>query len=191
MTNTLSCIEGSRHDSKKPLLAASEAGPIAIVPPLNEQAAIVRYLDDADQRIRAYVSAKERLIALLEEERQAVIHQAVTRGLDPNVKLKPSGVEWLGDVPEHWEVAHSRHKYSPNRLLAVCWMPDYVEGRQPRSSLSPKHMRFSGEINVEAQAATVSDMFRRGMRDIPSGLATYSCVRTRRSLAEAPACSGL
>ena len=74
------------------------------VPPLDEQAAIVRYLDDADQRIRAYVSAKERLIALLEEERQAVIHQAVTKGLDPNVKLKPSGVEWLGDVPEHWEV---------------------------------------------------------------------------------------
>ena len=73
-------------------------------PPPDEQAAIVRYLDDADQRIRAYVRAKERLIALLEEERQAVIHQAVTRGLDPNVKLKPSGVEWLGDVPEHWDV---------------------------------------------------------------------------------------
>ena len=72
------------------------------IPPLDEQAAIVRYLDDADQRIRAFVSAKERLIALLEEERRAVIHQAVTRGLEPNVKLKPSGVEWLGDVPEHW-----------------------------------------------------------------------------------------
>ena len=75
------------------------------LPPLNEQVAIVRYLDNADQRIRAYVSAKERLIALLEEKRQAVIHQAVTRGLDPNVRLKPSGVEWLGDVPEQWQVA--------------------------------------------------------------------------------------
>ena len=73
------------------------------MPPPDEQAAIVRYLDDADQRIRAYVSAKERLIALLEEERQAVIQQAVARGLEPNVRLKPSGVEWLGDVPEHWE----------------------------------------------------------------------------------------
>ena len=77
---------------------------ICPLPTLVEQAAIVRYLDDADQRIRAYVSAKERLIALLQEERQAVIHQAVTRGLDPNVTLKPSGVEWLGDVPEHWEI---------------------------------------------------------------------------------------
>ena len=74
------------------------------LPPLTEQTAIVRYLDHADRRIRRYLSAKERLIALLEEEKQAVINQAVTRGLDPNVRLKPSGVEWLGDVPEHWEI---------------------------------------------------------------------------------------
>ena len=70
----------------------------------DSQRAIVRYLDHVDDRIRRYVSAKEKLIALLEEERQAVIHRAVTRGLDPNVPLKPSGVEWLGDVPAHWEV---------------------------------------------------------------------------------------
>ena len=76
-----------------------------LVPPLPEQTSIVRYLDDADEQIGRYISGKERLIALLEEERQAVIHQAVTQGLDPNVRLKPSGVEWLGKVPEHWEVA--------------------------------------------------------------------------------------
>ena len=74
------------------------------LPPLPEQRAIVRYLDHVDERIRRYVTAKEKLIALLEEERQAVIHRAVTRGLDPNVPLKPSGVQWLGDVPAHWEV---------------------------------------------------------------------------------------
>ena len=73
------------------------------IPHIHEQAAIVRYLDHVDQRIRRYVSAKRRLIALLEEEKQAVINQAVTRGLDPNVRLKPSGVEWLGDMPVHWE----------------------------------------------------------------------------------------
>ena len=74
------------------------------LPPLPEQTAIVRYLDYVDRRIRCYVSAKRKLISLLEEERQAVVNRAVTRGLDPNVRLKPSGVEWLGDVPEHWEV---------------------------------------------------------------------------------------
>ena len=54
--------------------------------------------------MRLYVTAKRKLIALLEEEKQAIINRAVTRGLDPNVRLKPSGVEWLGDVPQHWEV---------------------------------------------------------------------------------------
>ena len=74
------------------------------LPPLPEQAAIVRYLDYVDRRIRRYVSAKRKLIGLLEEEKQAIVNRAVTRGLDPNVRLKPSGVEWLGDVPGHWEV---------------------------------------------------------------------------------------
>ncbi len=82
------------------------------LPSLPEQAAIVRYLDHADERIRRYVSGKQRLMRLLEEEKQAVIHRAVTRGLDPNVSLKPSGVEWLGDIPAHWEVAALRHRYS-------------------------------------------------------------------------------
>ena len=75
-----------------------------LVPPLPEQTAIVRYIDHADERIRRYISGKQKLIRLLEEEKQAVIHRAVIRGLDPNVRLKPSGVEWLGDVPTHWEI---------------------------------------------------------------------------------------
>lgn len=79
-----------------------------LVPPLAEQAAIVRYLDYMDRRIRRYIRAKQKLITLLEEQKQAIIHHAVTRGLDPNVRLKPSGVEWLGDVPEHWEVTPNR-----------------------------------------------------------------------------------
>ena len=83
------------------------------VPPPDEQAAIVRFLDHADEQIQRYIASKERLIALLEEERQALVHQAVTRGLDPNVRLKDSGVEWLGDVPEHWGI---------QRLKTVCGM---------------------------------------------------------------------
>ena len=66
-----------------------------------EQSAIVRFLDHADEQIQRYIAAKERLIALLEEQRRTLIHQAVTRGLDPNVRLKDSGVEWLGDIPSH------------------------------------------------------------------------------------------
>ncbi|MDF0675848.1 MAG: restriction endonuclease subunit S [Nitrospira sp.] len=83
------------------------------VPPSNEQAAIVRFLDHADLQIKRYIHAKQKLIKLLEEQKQVMIYRAVTRGLDPNVRLKPSGVEWLGDVPEHWEV---------RRLKTVCTM---------------------------------------------------------------------
>jgi type I restriction enzyme S subunit len=75
-----------------------------LVPPSTEQAAIVRFLGHADRKIRRYIRAKHKLIKLLEEQKQAIIHRSATRGLDPNVRLKPSGVEWLGDVPEHWEL---------------------------------------------------------------------------------------
>ena len=84
---------------------------LVLAPPaLPEQAAIVRFLDHADRRIRRYIRAKQKLIKLLEEQKQAIIHRAVTRGLDPNVRLKPSGVEWLGDVPEHWEVRRDQNR---------------------------------------------------------------------------------
>ena len=82
------------------------------LPPLAEQRAIVRYLDLAGRRIRRYIAAKRKLIALLEEEKQAIIDRAVTRGLDPNVRLEPSGVEWLGDVPKHWEWCRLRNLVS-------------------------------------------------------------------------------
>ena len=75
------------------------------IPTHEHQVAIVRFLDYMDRRIRRYIRAKQKLIKLLEEQKQAIIHRAVTRGLDPNVRLKPSGVEWLGDVPEHWKLS--------------------------------------------------------------------------------------
>lgn len=74
------------------------------IPSLPEQNAIVRYLDYVDRRVRRLVQAKRKLVALLTEQKQAIIHHAVTRGLDSDVPMKDSGVEWLGEVPEHWDV---------------------------------------------------------------------------------------
>ena len=79
------------------------------VPPPQEQFSIARFLDRADGRIRRYISTKEKLIALLEEQKQAIIHQAVTGQIDvrtgqPYATYKPSGVDWLGDVPANWQV---------------------------------------------------------------------------------------
>ena len=87
---------------------------LAPVPPLPEQTAIVRFLDHADRRIQRYIRAKQKLITLLEEQKQAIIHQAVTGQIDvqtgePYPSYKNSGVEWLGYVPEHWEVRRARY----------------------------------------------------------------------------------
>jgi type I restriction enzyme S subunit len=74
------------------------------VPPLPEQTRIAAFLDRKTAQIDQAIAQKERLIELLKERRQILIHNAVTRGLDPNVKMKDSGVEWIGEVPEGWEV---------------------------------------------------------------------------------------
>ena len=84
--------------------------PVAVPPPA-EQAAIVRFLDWANGRLERAIRAKRKVIALLNEQKQAIIHCAATRGLDPSVPLKPSGIPWLGDIPQHWEV---------HPLKAVC-----------------------------------------------------------------------
>ena len=88
------------------------------IPPVPEQVAIVRFLDYADRRIRRYIRAQQQLIALLEEQKQAIINQAVTGQIDvrtgkPYQAYKPSGVEWLGDVPAHWEIGRLKVKLRP------------------------------------------------------------------------------
>lgn len=104
----IDAINGSTFGAKMPRADWNFIGGMEQpLPSLPEQTAIVHYLDHADERIRRYISGKQKLIRLLEEEKQAVIHRAVTRGLDPNVRLKPSGVEWLGDVPAHWKVVRN------------------------------------------------------------------------------------
>ena len=79
------------------------------LPPPEEQAAIVRFLDHANRKIDGFIRAKRKLIGLLNEQTQAIIHRAVTRGLHPDVPLKPSGIPWLGDIPMHWDVKKLRH----------------------------------------------------------------------------------
>ena len=95
------------------------------LPPKEEQDTIVAFLAQADRRINRRIRAKQRLIELLNEQKQAIIHRAVTRGLVPNVRLKPSGISWISDVPEDWEVAQL------GRFLQTVeqgWSPVAAEG---------------------------------------------------------------
>lgn len=125
------------------------------LPPLPEQAAIVRFLDHIDRRISRYISAKQKLIKLLEEQKQAIIHRAVTRGLDPNVRLKPSGVEWLGEVPEHWEV---------RRLKSIAGIR-YGLGQPPRESKTG--MPLIRATNVDHGRILEKDLVRVDPADVP------------------------
>lgn len=74
-----------------------------VIPPINEQTAIAAYLDTHCAKIDNLISIQQKRIALLQELKQSVITHAVTKGLNPNVEMKQSGVEWIGDVPKHWE----------------------------------------------------------------------------------------
>jgi type I restriction enzyme, S subunit len=108
------------------------------IPPPAEQAAIVAFLDAAEKRFRRYIRAKQKLIKLLNEQKQAIIQQAVTRGLDPNVPMKDSGIEWLGEIPAHWEKKPGKYFYreidtrsatGQEELLSV----SHITGVTPRS----------------------------------------------------------
>ena len=85
--------------------------PVAVPPP-TEQAAIVRFLDWANGRLERAIRAKRKVIALLNEQKQTIVHRAVTRGLDPSVALKPSGIPWLDDIPQHWRTVRNLALFS-------------------------------------------------------------------------------
>ena len=110
---TIDAINASTFGAKMPRAEWGFIGSLACpLPPLSEQAAIARYLNHADRRIRRCIQAKEKLVELLEEQRQALINEAVTGRVDvrtgqPYPEYKPSGVEWLGEVPAHWRIARN------------------------------------------------------------------------------------
>lgn len=109
-------------------LPKSDIGAMRVpVPPLKQQLAIADFLDRETARIDALVAAEERLLDLLAEKRKALIANAVTRGLDPKVKLRDSGVPWLGEIPAHWEALRVRHLILS---LDQGWSPE-AENREP------------------------------------------------------------
>ncbi len=107
---TISAISASTYGAKMPRADWDFIGNLKIpTPPLPTQRRIAAYLDRETRQIDALVAGNEELLVLLEEKRASLISHAVTRGLNPKAKLKPSGIPWLGDVPAHWEIAQVRH----------------------------------------------------------------------------------
>jgi len=116
------------------------------LPPLAEQTAIAAFLDQEAGKIDALVAEQRRLMELLKEKRQAVISHAVTQGLNPKAKLKPSGIEWLGEVPEHWSLVPVSYRYSVQ--LGKMLDSTKITGEHLRPYLRVFDVQW-GEINTE------------------------------------------
>lgn len=130
-------IEGSTRDK----LTQDEMKDIRVLIPDNEyqQEFVANYLDRETAHIDALIAEKERMLALLEEKRAALISQAVTRGLDPDAPLKPSGLDWLGDIPAHWETRRGKYLFSQSALpvrdddeIVTCFRDGMVTLRRNR-----------------------------------------------------------
>ena len=131
------------------------------LPPEGEQEMIGRFLDHANGRIERAIRAKRKLMALLNEQKQAIIHRAVTRGLDPTVPLKPSGIPWLGDIPKHWDALRSKFVFrevddrsatGQELRLSMC----QKRGLIPSSEIEVK--RLVSESAVNAKICEVGDL---------------------------------
>ena len=108
---------------------------------------IIEFLDHETAKIDSLIAKQEKLIELLKEKRQAVISHAVTKGLNPNVKMKDSGVEWLGQVPEHWDVIYIKH------------LTEVKRGASPRPIDDPKYFDDEGEYAW----TRIADVTKAGM----------------------------
>ena len=113
-------LDSMTYGTKMPRVSPDQVGSShAPLPPEFEQRTIATFLDRETAKIDGLVARKERLIQLLQEKRAALITRAVTRGLDPNAPMKDSGVEWLGEIPAHWEVKRLHHRAHPECLEAL------------------------------------------------------------------------
>lgn len=123
------------------------------LPPLDTQKSIVEYLDDESSRVSSLIYEKQTFITLLKEKRQALISYHVTKGLDPNVKMKDSGVEWIGEVPEHWEVARIKQVVSTPVTDGPHETPEFLDSGIPFISAEAVS---SGYINFDKKRGYIS-----------------------------------
>lgn len=129
-----------------------------LVPPLDEQRAIATFLDRETAKIDAAIAAQERLIALLAEKRAAAISHAVTKGLDPDAPMKDSGVEWLGEVPAHWDVEKIGWQLESKPRYGVL-VPDDDPGGVPMLRIRDLTAEVTSTDNLMMISQALSDQY--------------------------------
>lgn len=152
--NYITVIDGSTYGSKMPRASWEFIGNLLfLLPPLPEQQTIAALLDRETGRIDSLITKKQRLLELLKEKRTALISRAVTKGLDDSVKMKPAGVEWLGDVPEHWEV---------KRLKDLLQQKKGAIKTGPFGSQLLSSEMYDGDVKVYNQKSVITRNFDYG-----------------------------
>ena len=121
------------------------------VPTRKEQDAIVAYLDSATSKIDEAITQQQKMIDLLNERKQIIINNAVTKGLDPNVKMKPSGIDWIGDIPKHWGTLPIKHFKSKVKNA-------FVDGPFG-SNLKSEHYVEGGDVYVIESGMVTTGIF--------------------------------
>ena len=144
------------------------------LPPADEQEAIGQFLDWANGRFERAIRAKRKVIALLNEQKQAIIHRAVTRGLDPSVPLKPSGIPWLGDIPHYWEVRRLGHAIRLQTGFPFA-STGFVQGESGTRLLrginvTPSGMRWDSVVRWHRKPGDGLDEFALEIGDIALGM---------------------
>jgi len=129
---------------------------VLTVPPKDEQTAIARYLDHVDRKIHHYIRAKKKLIRLLNEQNQSIIHGAVTRGLDPNARLKPSQSRWFPVLPAHWSVLPMRRVIT-SAIDGPHFSPNYLDNGIP--FLSARNVKADGWQLKDAKYISITVAF--------------------------------
>lgn len=134
------------------------------LPPLQEQTVIANFLDDKTTKIDQAIAIKQKQIELLKERRQILIHKAVTRGLNENVKLKDSCVEWIGEIPEHWEV---------KKMTNVCKIETGATPDRSNNSYWQGNIPWikTGEVNYELITSSEEYITEKGLKNSATRLA--------------------
>ena len=160
---------------------------LLLSPPLEDQTLIAKFLDQKTAQIDAAIAIKEQQIELLKERKQIIIQQAVTQGLDPNVPMKDAGVEWIGQIPEHWEVRRSKFVFTQRKERA--WKNDVQLSATQAYGVIPQdqYEQLTGKsvvkitLHLDKRKHVEKDDFVISMRSFQGGLErawSQGCIRS-------------
>ena len=186
MKGFISEVNSSTYGVKMPRASWEFIGNMFMaIPPESEQQAIANFLDQKTSELDGLIADKEKLVTLLQEYRQSIISEAVTKGLNPDVKMKDSGVEWIGEIPEHWDV--SNLGYKSRMIVPMRDKPVNLTGDVPWIRIEDFKGKYISE-SVSGQGVETELINKMNLKVYPNGtvLCSCSCTMGRTAIVASP-----